>query len=61
MSTPPKSIIKICKILLEAGLGVPIVPLVDSDRVIKIVSVLFITLLEVWLGVLDRAAKNDTI
>lgn len=61
MSTPAKNNIKICKVLLEAGLGVTIVLLVDSDWVIKIVSVLFITLLEVGLGVLDsvsRAAKK---
>lgn len=64
MSTPPKSIIKICKVLLEAGMRVPIVLLVTSDWTFKSVSVLFITLLEVWLGALDsvsRGAKNENI
>lgn len=64
MSTPPKSIIKIYKVLLEAGMRVPIVLLVTSDWTFKSVSVLFITLLEVWLGALDsvsRGAKNEKI
>lgn len=64
MSTPPKSIIKIYKVLLEAGMRVPIVLLVTSDWTIIIVSVLFITLLKVWLGALDsesRGAKNENI
>lgn len=64
MSTPPKSIIKIYKVLLEAGMHVPIVLLVTSDWTIIIVSVLFITLLKVWLGALDsvsRGAKNENI
>lgn len=64
MSTPPKSIIKIYKVLLEAGMRVPIVLLVTSDWTFKSVSVLFITLLEVWLGALDsvsRGAKNENI
>lgn len=64
MSTPPKSIIKIYKVLLEAEMRVPIVLLVTSDWTFKSVSVLFITLLEVWLGALDsvsRGAKNENI
>lgn len=57
MSTPPKSIIKICKVLLEAGSGEPIELCVESDWIIKNVSVLFITLLEVGLGVLDSVSR----
>lgn len=57
MSTPPKNIIKICKVLLEAGLGLPIVLFVDSDWIIKIVSVLFITLLEVGFVVLESVSR----
>lgn len=64
MSTPPKSIIKICKVLFEAGMGVPIGLLVSSDWTIKIVSVLFIPLLKVGFGALasgSRGAKNENI
>lgn len=57
MSTPPKNIIKICKVLLEAGLGLPIVLFVDSDWIIKIVSVLFISLLEVGFVVLESVSR----
>lgn len=43
--------------MLAAGLGLPIVLFVDSDWIIKIVSVLFITLLEVGFGVLESVSR----